>query len=65
VGAAPQLSYRYFINRIAASGYTVVQTPYPFTFAHRALAKDLKKVRRDLGMAVPQPAFSSVLRARF
>eukprot|EP00892_Ulva_mutabilis_P006911 jgi/Ulvmu1/4592/UM002_0321.1 len=43
VGAAPQTSYKYLINSIAKAGYTVIQTPYPFTFAHEELAMDLLK----------------------
>lgn len=35
---------RYLINTIAKAGYTVIQTPYPFTFAHEELAMDLLKV---------------------
>lgn len=36
---------RFFINRMASNGYTVVQTPYPFTFSHESLANDLFQVR--------------------
>lgn len=45
VGAAPQLTYKALVERMARSGYAVVQTPYPFTFEHAALAKDLREVR--------------------
>lgn len=45
VGATPQATYSYLTERIARGGYTVVQTAYPFTFAHEALANELKTVR--------------------
>jgi hypothetical protein len=44
VGAVPQTSYKYLIERMAHSGYTVIQTAYPFTFSHKALALDLRQV---------------------
>ena len=45
VGAAPGLSYKHLVQRMAQGGYTVVQTSYPFTFSHQALALDLRRVR--------------------
>jgi hypothetical protein len=44
VGAAPQYTYKYLVDQLARRGYTVVQTAYPFTFQHEALAHDLRLV---------------------
>ena len=34
VGAAPQLSYRYLLERLASRGYLIVATPYKLSFDH-------------------------------
>lgn len=34
VGAAPQVSYRYMLERLAQEGYLVVATPYQLSFDH-------------------------------
>lgn len=58
VGAAPGLSYKHLVQRMAQGGYTVVQTSYPFTFSHQALALDLRRVRSN---AVSVPRFCHAL----
>lgn len=44
VGAAPRLTYKHLLERMADGGFTVVQTSYPFTFQHRACAEALSQV---------------------
>lgn len=34
VGASPQITYRYMLERLAAKGYLVVATPYTLSFDH-------------------------------
>ena len=34
LGAAPQLSYRYLLERLSSRGYLVVATPYQLSFDH-------------------------------
>lgn len=34
LGAAPQLSYRYLLERLARRGYLIVATPYQLSFDH-------------------------------
>ena len=53
VGAAPQLTYKGLVERMARGGYAVVQTPYPFTFEHESLARDLRTVRTVLRFGAP------------
>ena len=36
VGAAPQVTYRYMLERLADQGYLVVATPYALSFDHLA-----------------------------
>ena len=36
VGAAPHVSYRYLLERLAAEGYLIVATPYNLSFDHLA-----------------------------
>ena len=44
VGAAPRLTYKHLLERMARGGFTVVQTSYPFTFQHQACAEALHEV---------------------
>ena len=34
LGAAPQLSYRYLLERLSSRGYLIVATPYQLSFDH-------------------------------
>jgi len=39
VATAPQITYRQFLERLAAQGYAVIATPFINTFDHRAIAQ--------------------------
>jgi len=41
VGAAPQLTYRYMLERLSSRGYLVVATPYQLSFDHLATCDEV------------------------
>jgi hypothetical protein len=41
LGAAPQLSYRYMLERLSSRGYLVVATPYQLSFDHMATCDEI------------------------
>ncbi|KAL9188865.1 hypothetical protein ACHAXT_011355 [Thalassiosira profunda] len=41
VGAAPQLTYRYLLERLSSRGYLVVATPYQLSFDHLATCDEV------------------------
>ena len=41
LGAAPQLSYRYVLERLSSRGYLVVATPYQLSFDHMATCDEI------------------------
>jgi len=40
-GASPQLTYRYFLERLASKGFFVVSTPFETNFEHLKIADDI------------------------
>ena len=41
LGAAPQLSYRYMLERLSSRGYLIVATPYQLSFDHLATCDEI------------------------
>lgn len=41
LGAAPQLTYRYMLERLSSRGYLVVATPYQLSFDHLATCDEV------------------------
>jgi len=61
LGAAPQLTYRYLLERLSSKGYLVVATPYQLSFDHLVSCDEIidkfEKVAPDLAKG----AYDSVL----
>ncbi|SRR5579883_1223741 len=61
VAAAPQVTYRRLLERLAVQGYTIVATPFVNTFDHTAIART---VLNDFEQALDR-LYSTVLRKRY
>jgi len=62
VAAAPQLTYRWLLEQVAAQGYAVVATPFVNTLDHTAIAKS---VRLSFDSTVAELQSTAVLRKRY
>ncbi|MBW4691893.1 MAG: DUF1350 family protein [Lyngbya sp. HA4199-MV5] len=61
VATAPHVTYRRFLEQLAAKGYVIVATPFVNTFDHAAIAQSvLKEFERTLEML-----YEKVLRKRY
>jgi len=47
-GSFPTLSYRYFLETLFESGYTIVAIPFRFTFRHWSVALSLLEEQNEL-----------------
>ena len=64
LGAAPQLSYRYMLERLSSRGYLIVATPYQLSFDHLATCDEVigkfELVAPDLAKRKLLPTYSSL-----
>lgn len=62
VATAPQLTYRWLLEQLAAGGYAVVATPFVNTLDHTAIAKS---VLQSFDSVIAQLHSTAVLRKRY
>lgn len=62
VATAPQLTYRWLLEQLAAKGYAVVATPFVNTLDHAAIAKS---VLQNFERTLEQLHSTSILRKRY
>ena len=61
LGAAPQLTYRYLLERLSSKGYLVVATPYQLSFDHLVSCDEIIDKFERVAPDLARGAYDSVL----